>query len=1051
MTENYELCCFFEESRTRRPLSVDTATNKTGEELLRARGLSQYDPEVGAYVPAPERILYMQSCYDETCCRSLLRRSTDGLDTKVTAWATTEATALPPSRNPEAQDAPRTSTSPAIAFDRKTAYQYLLQLFSLFALGFRDSSNWDFFEAGVVLPAVLSTGLSLPSNGHEPQEKRVYNLIDAGCFAAGFSDTALKLWENAEWDNNSTPKPLLNVTCVEPSWFRYRDIQDGYMDRKNASLALRHLHAVATRPRLPPEGSPSTVAVSTKRRSGRAVIPVSIDVNVGTSAVGVAFATDTDSGSASSDVIDGEDIEVQVQNPAAGEKLLSLLRDANNEDYRRAIGKCGSTLLRDDARSRVGVNTREQMRRKLEKLVKFLAIRKELRDLVVQGACSGRGEQSGAAEGDVGGAAEVEPQHAPSIADAADTLMQIPDEILEYAMQTSTLEAFFVELDHKSAAGHALARKLYLTPPEREFNPSKVRGQMMAEATGERTGTGGVVGKTFTQPELNALWELVGSEKLEQVLRDQRPGGDVRHRITETLTLSRNEIFEVLESQLDTATRKSILSRCTRRVVGGVTGFSVVHAALGSREGQGMFTCSGQQTGKLVDSSTSATDEEDEDCGPNRKHEVTIRTLDGMFASESGHEGESGEILFLKVDAEGHDEEIVRGSHTLLRRKMVRYLLFEVNFESAAAMEQFLEFLGSTEMGYPFCYAVMPDALFPLDEQFFYESYDDVFASNYAEAPPSASASDDEAEFLEVRGQTKPADAAGTRISDLLFLDAFQRQADMDQSRQPWWDVSADFSEDSDPMRVVAEQIAPVGTHAFAADEVKHGELQYQRPSIGSVALSQFPHASVPESTATSRVHFHIFEPGRYAVRSFLDVVTQRSPGKGLAHLAARKFGSRFQPNYIVEPRIMKLGTNTHDSKFTQQRLLSLLSSHTATAAAQSIEVAQNRDGQNDFYHELARYLERRAHEAAPMDSLWLLCGAELWYVAAWRKRGSVGSFLSLMQMGWSVVHKRGKRREQEIYRGRIFLWDFVEDEILSTDLRRVFWTDAFAKRTMSS
>ncbi|CAD7938849.1 unnamed protein product, partial [Amoebophrya sp. A25] len=28
--------------------------------------------------------------------------------------------------------------------------------------------------------------------------KKVYQLLDVGCFAGGFSDTALKLWENAD-------------------------------------------------------------------------------------------------------------------------------------------------------------------------------------------------------------------------------------------------------------------------------------------------------------------------------------------------------------------------------------------------------------------------------------------------------------------------------------------------------------------------------------------------------------------------------------------------------------------------------------------------------------------------------------------------------------------------------------------------------------------------------------------------------------------------------------------------------------------------------------
>ena len=52
-----------------------------------------------------------------------------------------------------------------------------------------------------------------------------------------------------------------------------------------------------------------------------------------------------------------------------------------------------------------------------------------------------------------------------------------------------------------------------------------------------------------------------------------------------------------------------------------------------------------------------------------------------------------------------------------------------------------------------------------------------------------------------------------------------------------------------------------------------------------------------------------------------------------------------------------------------------------------------------DFYHEMSRFLERRSHETGAVDAIWTLCGAELWYVGAWRKRGALGAFLGLMMM----------------------------------------------------
>ena len=43
MIHNYELCCYFEASRHRRTLSVDTATNRSERDILLQNGMLVYD------------------------------------------------------------------------------------------------------------------------------------------------------------------------------------------------------------------------------------------------------------------------------------------------------------------------------------------------------------------------------------------------------------------------------------------------------------------------------------------------------------------------------------------------------------------------------------------------------------------------------------------------------------------------------------------------------------------------------------------------------------------------------------------------------------------------------------------------------------------------------------------------------------------------------------------------------------------------------------------------------------------------------------------------
>ncbi|CAD7938844.1 unnamed protein product [Amoebophrya sp. A25] len=672
-----------------------------------------------------------------------------------------------------------------------------------------------------------------------------------------------------------------------------------------------------------------------------------------------------------------------------------------------------------------------------------------------------------------------------------------------------------------------------------------------------------------------------------------------------SLRLTRREIFHVLFSRLDASGRKSVLSRKTS-TFSGVTQFNIRNVALSREKTRALFTCSGSQTGMLLfetadekikqgtmigssvglgrSSSGSVTIDDKkgsiirtkgkgEACAENLEqstHETEVSTLDAEWrhlldaqGSGSNHISESrtgsgaddqrqrstsapstdfAEILLLKIDAEGHDSAIMHGGEHLLASKLVRFLLFEVNLDTAREFVDVLQFL--LGLGYGFCYAIMPDALLPVNERHFYETFEQVFDhddgaemmrlqmdnkleqgskiqliqnqrgsyENHSRVHKVELVSLLQAYFdrhvpvafnvvcthrarfarllhqrytrnqqaysllfqsafdrrhmdrnsawwlrtgvgvaLEERryfhdlfpglseggeesgtpwslsskrepslGAESETESSGTRHGkrkrtikekmkttnqEKLFLSALSRQLEVDQERWPWW--SEEDLKNSDPLRTVVELLIP----PFGGDEghnySKLPKTNNRRNeddseddaiySAGDEDSQKVLHELALSQMATvdrAKHHFHLYEPDRYLVRNFLDVVAQRAPGKGLTNLAARRFGSRFMPNYIIEPRIMTLGTIL-DSKHVQKQLLNKLA---------AVEIAENRDGVNDFYHEMARYLERRAHEAGFLDWLWQLCGAELWYVAAWRKRGSVGSFLSLIHMGWSTT-----------------------------------------------
>ncbi|CAD7926851.1 unnamed protein product [Amoebophrya sp. A120] len=602
--------------------------------------------------------------------------------------------------------------------------------------------------------------------------------------------------------------------------------------------------------------------------------------------------------------------------------------------------------------------------------------------------------------------------------------------------------------------------------------------------------------------------------------------GHVEDKTTSVL-VGREEVLRVLRTKLDSGTRRGILTRRTK-TVDNLTGFTVVHSALG------VFTCSGQQTGKLVMSTrvedeelhgaeehelATRTSESAQACDERASttHRVGIQTLDALFGWKTGPRDS---ILFVKVDAEGHDMDILKGGRRLLQQKMVRYLLFEVNVSGEEDFVTFLHFLAA-EVQYKFCYAVMPDALFPLNEQLFYDSYEQVFLQAQREevhlddhaGPEHLFRSDDQerqqlpsvlrayfsmkvarawnvictysathARFLHAkhtRNQRaflflfrKPFGAETSsfkktsdwwlrtgigiereerahfaavfpqakignhghgfaRRSTLAFLHAFTNQAELDQPRTPWWRQTGDGGESASNT-----DRASAATPGEEEDELIQGVIkqsvvagQEEHKDLVDIATAQIP---LSDTTNVARQHWHLFEEGRYAIRSFLDVVTQRVPGKGLANLAARLCGSRFQPNYIVEPRIMKLGT-VLDSKHVQGALLQKLT---------AVDISTNRNGENDFYHELARYLERRAHEAGFLDSLWVLCGAELWYVAAWRKRGSVGSFLSLMQLGWTTTTSVNRKTRSP---------DSSEDGASGSTNRETFGAGSRTQKTGSS
>jgi len=98
--------------------------------------------------------------------------------------------------------------------------------------------------------------------------------------------------------------------------------------------------------------------------------------------------------------------------------------------------------------------------------------------------------------------------------------------------------------------------------------------------------------------------------------------------------------------------------------------------------------------------------------------EVEVLTLDGFFSKPLM-------IHFLKIDAEGYDPLVLRGARSLLKRKRVKFIVFEYGIHwgraahgislQAAVMELF-------RLGYG-CFLMTRAALIPLFDQWWQEGY----------------------------------------------------------------------------------------------------------------------------------------------------------------------------------------------------------------------------------------------------------------------------------------------------------------------------------------
>ena len=221
--------------------------------------------------------------------------------------------------------------------------------------------------------------------------------------------------------------------------------------------------------------------------------------------------------------------------------------------------------------------------------------------------------------------------------------------------------------------------------------------------------------------------------------------GQQSHERSPRAVISRDELFAALEEQI-MSPRRQLLARVNvpAALNEGGEGHSVAPAAevhvdnvaMSDAAGAGFFRCSGTQAGNLhlatpENQPSSRTAEEKEDASVCvLSHAVQSATLDDYFAAE-----ESGSFAMVKIDAEGLDFKILRGAARLLAEKRVLFLLFEAS--TARNLTHFEEGVNWLRgVGYGFCYAVMPDTIFPLSEEGFYASFEDIFRSG----SPSSSA-----------------------------------------------------------------------------------------------------------------------------------------------------------------------------------------------------------------------------------------------------------------------------------------------------------------------
>ncbi|KAI9018958.1 S-adenosyl-L-methionine-dependent methyltransferase [Hyaloraphidium curvatum] len=91
------------------------------------------------------------------------------------------------------------------------------------------------------------------------------------------------------------------------------------------------------------------------------------------------------------------------------------------------------------------------------------------------------------------------------------------------------------------------------------------------------------------------------------------------------------------------------------------------------------------------------------------------------------------QVYLLKIDAEGFDGWVVRGTEELLRQKRVKYLVFEYNpkwFETGRqiTLKETLSFLDG--LGY-ICYWILKDYLIPASGTYWVDAYEDKSWSNF--------------------------------------------------------------------------------------------------------------------------------------------------------------------------------------------------------------------------------------------------------------------------------------------------------------------------------